>query len=261
MKKSLTALILVLVMILTFTACKAEPIPEEPEQDVPDASGTENTDSSIYPENTEYYLLPDGSLYAFMDNPKVSEEGGDVYSGMLWLGYTLVRDNTAEANSVRRFGQSDEFNGLTVEDAESSWERWGGMVYPDISPTEAVNQELRFTGEITFTGKAKLYYAPAGNVLNYGSFVLDEECASKMPVFVSRTDEDEFGYREEVYFILTGESMKYDEIEKLLLDGKEVSITVTTDDFGWYRTGYGYELDGSTFGRFNNIIDFKYTVK
>lgn len=261
MKKAFLALILVLILVLTLTACKATPIPENPETEEPEISDTDNQASSIYPENTEYYLLPDGSIYALMNQPEAAEGGEDVYTGMLWLGYTLVRDNTAEANSVRRFGQSDELNGLTVENAESTWERWSGMIYPDISPTEAVNQELRFTGEITFTGKAKLNYAPAGNVLNYGSFVLDEECASKMPVFISRTGEEEFGYREEVYFILTGESMHYDEIEKLLLDGKEVSITVTTDDFGWYRTGYGYELDGSTFGRFNNIIDFKYTVK
>ena len=262
MKKSLTALILVLVMILTFTACKAEPIPEEPEQDVPDASETDNKEPSIYPESTRYYLLPDGSIYSFIDNPALwDNDEWDPYSDMLWLGYTFVRENTAEADSLQKLGTEDEWNGFNVVSAESGWQCMvGDITYPNIPDVIPNRQSVRLTGKITLTGKAEIRYGVSGEYPEYIIFVPDEEFTSKFPVFISSSSEEEFGSVKKIFFLLTEETHR-DEIEKLLLDGKEVSITVTTDDFTWRHTVYGLSIDGNNHGIFNNIIDFKYTVK
>lgn len=277
MKKALTALILAFAMILTLTACKAAMIPENPDND-PSNSGVsdpgdfnaesdnnasvpDSPDAASYPAETRYYLLPDDTLYAVIEDSKASnEDEWDPYSGMLFIGYTFVRENNAETDSLKKFGLFDEWNGLTVESAESGWECWSGLTYPDIPKAISHHQNVRFTGKITFTGKAKISYSAGGQNPEYITFVLDEECSSKMPVFISSSDKDEFGYRRNVFFLITDESMHRDEIEKLLLDGKEVYITVTTDDFTWRQTDYGLSIDGSTHGLFNNIIDFKYTV-
>ena len=274
MKKTLIALILAFAMILTLTACKPTTIPENPDPDPSDSGVSEPADSELsdsdpadskpvsYPEDTRYFLLPDGTLYAFMDNFEASDDDEwDPYTGLLNLSYTLVRENSATADSIQKFGLANEWNGLTVESAESGWDGIVGVTYPDIPRALPHHQTVRFTGKITFTGKAEISYTASGETPEYITFVLDEECSSKMPVFVSRSREDEFGYIKKVFFLLTDDSMHSDEIEKLLLDGKEISITVTTDDFTWRFTDYGLSIDGNTHGIFNNIIDFKYTVK
>lgn len=267
MKKVLIALILAFVMVLTLTACKTAPIPESPDNDSSDSGVSDPVDSEpddsksvSYPEDTRYYRLPDGTIYAFINNPEASEKDEwDPYANMLWLGYTFVRENSATADSFQKFGLYDEWNGLTVESAESGWHCMvGDITYPDIPEAIPNHQSVRLTGEITFTGKAELRYGASGEWVEYIIFVLDEECSSKMPIFVFHSNENE--YSENVFFLLTEETHR-DEIEKLLLDGKEVSITVTTDDFTWRETANGLSIDGDTHGIFNNIIDFKYTVK
>ena len=274
MKKTLTALVLAFAMILTFTACKPATIPENADQDLTDSSVSNPTDSNVedpqpddvdpfsYPEDTRYYLLPDGTIYAFISNQEETDKDEwDSYADMLWLGYTFVRENSADAENFQKLGTEDEWNGLTIESAESGWQCMvGDIAYPDTPKVIPNRQSVRLTGEITLTGKADISYGASGEYPEYIIFVLDEECSSKMPYFVFDVNENEFGYRQDVFFLLTEETHR-DEIEKLLLDGKEVSITVTTDDFTWRRTVYGLSIDGDNHGLFNNIIDFKYTVK
>lgn len=273
MKKNLIALILAFAMILTLTACRTATIPENADPEPSDSGVSDTDDSNVadpqpsdsepvtYPENTRYHLLPDGTVYAIIDNPEdLAKEEWDPYTDLLHIGYTFVRENNSAANSFQKLGIYDEWNGLTIESAESAWGYYVDVTYPDIPDVIVNHQTVRFTGEMTFTGKAELRYGGSGDWVEYITFVLDEECSSKMPVFISWNDEDEFGYRKNVFFLLTEET-QCDEIEKLLLDGKEVSITVTTDDFTWRFTDYGLSIDGSTHGLFNNIIDFDYTVK
>lgn len=264
MKKVLSALILVLILILTLTACKTTPEPENTDPVDPEVSDTETDDKepSIYPEDTRYYLLPDGSIYSFIDNPEApNKDEWDPYADMLWLGYTFVRENSAAADSFQKLGTEDEWNGFKVVSAESGWQCMvGDITYPDIPDVIPNRQSVRLTGEITFTGKAEIRYGASGEYPEYIIFVLDEEYSSKMPIFVSSSSEEEFGDSKKVFFLLTEETHR-DEIEKLLLDGKKVSITVTTDDFTWRYTDYGLSIDGNNHGLFNNIIDFKYTVK
>lgn len=267
MKKALTALILALAMILTLTACKKATIPENPDPEPSDLGVSEPADSEpddtkpiSYPEDTYYYHLPDGTIYAFMNSPEASDEDEwDPYANMLWLGYTFVRENSATADSFQKLGTEDEWNGLKVVSAQSGWQCMvGDITYPNIPKVIPNRQSVRLTGEITFTGKADISYSTSGENPAYIIFVLDEEYSSKMPIFVFYSNGND--YSEDVFFLLT-EEMHRDEIEKLLLDGKEVSITVTTDDFTWRATAYGLSIDGDTHGIFNNIIDFKYTVK
>lgn len=200
-----------------------------------------------------YYQLTDGSIYTAPNN-------GDLFV----LGFAMVRENAEIPDGEtkwQRLSIGDEWNGLKVEFAQSGW--WGGgNTYAYANYTDPHHQYIKFLGEMTFTGKARILYAADGETPEYTVLMLDDECAEGMPVFPTVFGDNNNGYRN-VFFNLYHEDYEdtFDEITDLLLAGEEVSLTITTDNFLWEYSDYGMSIDGNTRGRFNTILSFDMEVE
>ena len=263
--KKITAIV-VLISALTLTACSSSPdVGIEPDRQTTteatpptEASTTTATTTPKTEETTEpepfipgaiYYKLTDGSIYTA---PKDS--------GLFVLGFAMIRENAEIPDGEakwQRLSIGDDWNGLTVDFAQSGW--WsGGDTYATANYTVPHHQYIKFTGEMTFTGKAEISYAADGETPAYTILMLDEECASGMPLFPTFFGDSENGYRN-VFFNLYHEDYEdtFNEITELLLDGKEVNLTIITDDFLWEYSDYGMSIDGNTRGRFNTILSFE----
>lgn len=204
----------------------------EPEQTAP---------PEPYIPGARYYKLPDGSIYTAPDDDLP-----------FMLGFAIVRDSDDE---WQKLTAGDTWNGLRVKYAQSGW--WHSGTSYSTAGAVAHHQLINFIGEKTFTGKAEILYAADGETPAYTVFFLDGEIGGEMPVFPSHYAEN--GSYDPVFFTLYHEDHndKYDEITDLLLDGKEVTVTVTTDDFMWEYSDYGLSIDGRTRGYFNTVLSFE----
>ena len=264
MKKALIAFSTALA--LTMTACSGgADIDKESDSQSTSETTTSTTSSTTAsataskPEETaepepfipgsRYYQLTDGSIYTAPDN-------GDLFI----LGFAMVRENAEIPDGEtkwQRLGIGDEWNGLKVEFAQSGW--WGGgQTYAYANYTDPHHQYIKFLGEMTFTGKARILCAADGETPEYTVLMLDDECAEVMPVFPTVFGDSDNGYMD-VFFLLYHEDYEdtFNEITNLLLAGEEVSLTITTDNFLWEYSDYGMSIDGNTRGRFNSILGFE----
>ena len=221
------------------TESAAKPDPEEtttPEPFIPGA---------------RYYRLTDGSIYTAPND-----------DGLLVLGFAMVRENADIPDGEakwQRLGIGDEWNGLQVEFAQSGW--WdGGDTYAYANYTLPHHQYIKFLGEMTFTGKAQILCAADGETPEYTVFMLDEECGAEMPVFPTVFGDSDNGCKN-VFFLLYHEDYEdvCSEITDRLLEGEEVNLTITTDNFLWEYSDYGMSIDGNSRGRFNTILSFEIT--
>ena len=210
-----------------YTSDPEQPAPPEPY--IPDA---------------RYYKLPDGSIYTAPDDDLP-----------FMLGFAIVRDSDAE---WQKLTAGETWNDLRVKYAQSGW--WYSGTSYSTADAVAHHQLINFIGEKTFTGKAEILYAADDETPAYTVFFLDEEVGGEMPLFPSYHAEN--GSYDPVFFTLYHEDHndKYDEITALLLEGKEVTVTVTTDDFMWEYSDYGLSIDGRTRGYFNTISSFEISV-
>ena len=219
----------------------------------------ESTEPEPFIPGAKYYKLPDGTIYTAPDD-----------DGMFLLGYAFVRENADLPDDEikwQKLGSTDEWNGLWVKYAQSG----GWTAYSSYSDAVSANtrgdmshhQTINFLGEKTFTGKAAIIYAANGETPAYYAFYLDEESGSEMPLFGTRyyhSDENSGYYP--VFFTLYHEDYmdKCEEVANLLSEGKEVTVTITTDDFMWEYSDYGLVIDGRTRGYFNTILSFEISV-
>ena len=263
------SVIAALILTLTLTACSNTAVAKTP-QSTPEAdrqplsnapADSSTTTTAPEPEETDeiepfipnarYYKLPDGSIYTAPDDVS-----------LFLLGFAMVRENADVPDGETKWQTltlGDTWNGLKVEDARCGLEM-AGFTY---STADALihHQIINFKGEKTFTGKAEILYSIDGENPVYTVFYLDEEAGSEMPLFGTNYSEEDEGY-DSVFFNLWHEDYedKFDEITALLLEGKEVTVTVTTDDFMWEYSQYGLMIDGNTRGYFNTILSLDINV-
>ena len=265
--KKLSA-ILALILLFTLTACStgapANTPPPAPETDLQPLSDTDtSTDSSTTttasePEETDaiepyipdakYYKLPGGAIYTAPND-----------ISLFLLGFSMVRENAdAPDGEVKwqKLEAGDKWNGLMVEYAQSGW----ASASTSYSEANAYvhHQIINFKGEKTFTGKAEILYSLDGETPAYTVFYLDEEAGSEMPLFPTYFYEEDNGYKP-VFFTFYHKDYedKCEEVLNRLLEGEEVTVTITTDDFMWEYSEYGLMIDGNTRGKFNTILSFE----
>ena len=262
--KKLSA-ILALILAFTLTACSTgaavntPPAPETDRQPLSDTP-TESSTTSTAPEseetdaiepfipNAKYYKLPGGAIYTAPND-----------ISLFLLGFTMVRKNAGAPDGEvkwQKLEAGDKWNGLRVEYAQSGWET-SSTSYSDAAAF-VHHQTINFKGEKTFTGKAEILYSLDGETPASTVLYLDEESGGEMPVFPTYFYEEDNGYQP-VFFSLYHEDYvdKFEEITDLLLEGKEVTVSITTDDFMWEYSEYGLMIDGNTRGKFNTILSFE----
>lgn len=212
-------------------------------------SDPEQTDSpEPYIPGARYYKLPDGSIYTAPDDDLP-----------FMLGFAIVRENDGDSDAEwQKLTAGETWNDLRVKYARSGW--WNSGTSYSTAGADAHHQLINFIGEKTFTGKAEILYAADDETPAYTVFFLDEEIGGEMPIFPSHYAEN--GSYDPVFFTLYHEDHndKYDEITALLLEGKEVTVTVATDDFMWEYSDYGLSIDGRTRGYFNTVSSFEISV-
>ena len=256
MKKLFTAFALLLALALT--ACSS-PTDTNTPSDTPTSETTTKASTTTpapepYIPNARYYKLPDGSIYTAPDD-------GDLFV----LGFAMVRENNGDIDvEWQKLTAGNTWNDLWVKYAQSGW-LWAYKSYSDAVSASttgymAHHQLINFIGEVTFTGKADIIYAADGETPAYTVFFPDEESGGEMPLFPSfYTDNN--GYQQVFFNLYHGDyEDRFDEITALLLEGKEVTVTVTTDDFMWEYSDYGLVIDGNTRGYFNTILNFEISV-
>ena len=262
--KKLSA-ILALILAFTLTACSnssdadtppaletdRQPLSDAPAQSATtttasEAEGTDDIEPFI--PGARYYKLPDGSIYT---------APSDV--SLFLLGFAMVRENADVPNDETKWQTlcpGDKWNGLRVEYARCGLEM-AGFTYSTAGGI-IHHQTINFKGEKTFTGKAEILYAADGETPAYTVFYVDEESGGEMPLFPTYQYDEDNGYQP-VFFTLWHEDYvdKFEEITNLLSEGKEVTVTITTDDFMWEYSEYGLSIDGNTRGYFNTILSFE----
>ena len=208
-----------------------------------------------YIPESKYYKLPDGKIYTAPED-----------TDMFLLGYAFVCENAdLPDDEVQwyKLGAGDEWNGLWVKYAQSggwtAYSSYSDAVSANTTGNMSHHQTINFIGEKTFTGKAAIIYSADGETPAYNAFYLDQETGSEMPLFgkyyyIEETD----GYYP-VFFTFYHEDYKdkCEEVANLLEEGKEVTVTITTNDFMWVYSDYGLVVDGSTRGYFNTILSFE----
>ena len=269
MKKLLTAF--ALLFALTLTACSdgtvidiapdsktasETAVPTEAPSITADFQSAKADVGEPFVPNSKYYRLPDGTVYSAPNDGE-----------MFLLGYAFVRENTDMPDDKakwHRLDSTDEWNGLWVKFAQSggwtAYSSYRDAVFANNTVDTAHHQTINFLGEKTFTGKAGIIYAADGETPAYTAFYLDEEISREMPVF-SNCYETDNGYQT-VFFTLYHEDFedKCEEVFDLLLEGKEVTVSITTNDFMWEYSDYGLVVDGKTRGHFNTILSFDISV-